>query len=126
MLLAYILQSVVPLVVPRLSAVAIIVPTIVILPIVFLVTTVIVITAIVVAPTIIVPSAIVVIAPVVFVAVVIVLPITVVISISFAGTGPLGVYRSWSNSSSRLLRSLWLNLSDSYGIAVEQVIFAQF
>ena len=125
MLLAYILQPVVPLCISWVPSVvvivvAIIITMIIILPIVLIVVTVVVVVAIVVI------AAVVVVALVVFVAVVIVLPITVVISISFAGTGSLGVYRSWSNSSSRLLRSLWLNLSDSYGIAVEQVIFAQF
>ena len=118
LLQADILRSMVPLVVSRLSAVAIVVPPRVIFPIVILVTTVIVVTTVVEAAGIVVPLAIVVasaeivtsavvlslpvvvivtvvvIAPVVFVAVVVVIPIAVVISISVAGRGLSGSLRA--------------------------------
>ena len=144
LLQADILRSMVPLVVSRLSAVAIVVPTIVIFPIVILVTTEIVVMAVVVAATIVVPSAeivtsavvlsppvvvivtVVVIAPVVFVAVVVVIPIAVVISVYITGMGSLEISGSLSRGSSWRLRHLWLHLSDRSGIAVEQIIFAEF
>ena len=72
--MAYILRSVVPFVVPRLSEVTVNVPMIVILPIVFLVTTIIVIAAIVVAAAVVVMATVVIITLVVFITVVIVRP----------------------------------------------------
>ena len=110
-LLAYVMRPVVPLGISWVPSVgvivvAIIVTTIIILPIVLIVAKVVVVAAIVIHAT------------VVVVAPVVVLPITVAISISFTGTGPLVVSRSWS-SSCWLLRSLWPDLLDGCEIAVE-------
>ena len=82
--------------------------------------------AVVISPPVVVIVTVVIVAPVVFVTVLIVLPIAVVIFISVAGTGSLGISRSWSQSNSWCLRCLWLHLSDRCDIVVEQIIFAEF
>ena len=111
-LLAYVLRPVVPLVISwvpsvGVKVVAIVVTTIILIPIVIIVVTVVVVAAIVVIAVVI-----------VVVKVVVILPVAVIISISFAGTWSLAVSGSWSSSCWRL-RSLWLDLSDGRGIAVE-------
>ena len=100
------------------TVVAILITTINIPPIVIIVMTVVVVVAIVIVATIVVTSAIVVLTVVVILAVVVFLLVAVVISISFVGTGPLIVSQSRFSSCWRL-PSLWLNLSDGCGIAVE-------
>ena len=110
--LAHVLWHVLPLVVSCEPSVG------VVLVVAIIITTIVIIPIIVFVLAIVVTAAIVVIAPVVLLTVVVVLPIAVVISIPLTGAWPLAVPGSWS-SSCWWLCSLWLDLPDGRGVAVE-------